>query len=85
MADDAPDKHKLTTAARMKAGKTGTIIEYKGGHGLSRRLDTLGLIPGKKVTKVSSMFGRGPVTLQVGRTQIALGYGAADKVIVELE
>ena len=85
MADDAKNEKKQTTAARMKAGQSGTVVEYKGGHGLSRRLSALGLRPGKKVTKVSSMFRRGPVTLQIGRTQIALGYSAADKVTIELE
>ncbi len=85
MADNSNNEKERTTAAKMKAGQSGIVVEYKGGHGLSRRLDALGLRPGKKVTKVGSMFGRGPVTLQIGRTQIALGHSAADKVTIELE
>ena len=74
-----------TTLARMKSGQSGTIVEFKGGHGIARRLSALGLRPGKRITKTGSMFGRGPVTVRVGGTQIALGHGAADKIIVNLE
>lgn len=68
----------------MRAGQTAVVIKFSGGHGLARRLQALGIRPGKKVTKVGSMFGRGPVTIRVDNTQIALGFGMADKIIVEL-
>lgn len=34
---------------------------------------------------VSSMFMRGPVTVEVDRRRIALGLGMASKVLVEVE
>lgn len=74
-----------TTVARMKSGERGTVLTIRGGHGLSRRLHALGVRPGKRVTKVGSMFMRGPVTIQIDNTQIALGFGMADKVVVELD
>lgn len=49
------------------------------------RLNALGIRPGKRITKVSSMLMRGPVTIQLGTAQVALGFGMANKVIVELE
>ena len=82
---DGGNVGKIVTLARMKSGQSGVIIEFKGGHGIARRLSALGLRPGKRVTMTGSMFGRGPVSVRVGGTQIALGRGAADKVIVELE
>ena len=69
----------------MKAGKTGTVVEFLGGGGVHRRLSALGIRPGAKVTKVSSAFARGPVVVQVGRTQTALGFGISSKIIVEVE
>jgi len=45
----------------------------------------LGIRPGKKITKISSMLMRGPVTVQAGHTQIAIGFGMANKIFVELE
>ena len=74
-----------TTVARMKSGERGTVLTIQGGHGLARRLHALGVRPGKRVRKVGSMFMRGPVTIQIDNTQIALGFGMADKVVVELD
>lgn len=69
----------------MRSGQRATVVGINGGYGLVRRLSALGLRPGKKVTKVGSMFGRGPVTVQIDSTQLALGFGMANKVIVEFD
>jgi len=73
------------TLAEMKTGQTGTVVEVLGGHGLIRRLDALGIRPGKKVTKTSSTLFRGPVILRVNNTQVAVGFGMARKIIVEAD
>jgi len=73
------------TLAEMKTGQTGTVVEVLGGHGLIRRLDALGIRPGRKVTKLSSALFRGPVMLRVNSTQVAVGFGMARKIIVEAE
>ena len=75
---------KQTTLARMQAGQSGIVIQIQGGHGLVNRLSALGIRPGKRINKVSSMFMRGPVTIQVDRSQVAIGFGMANKIIVEL-
>ncbi|NIN36743.1 MAG: hypothetical protein GTO60_17285, partial [Gammaproteobacteria bacterium] len=41
--------------------------------------------PGLRVTKVSSMFMRGPVTVQLGNSQVAIGFGMANRIIIEPE
>ncbi|MGB5925080.1 MAG: FeoA family protein [Dehalococcoidia bacterium] len=73
------------TLAEMRTGQTGTVVGILGGHGLIRRLDALGIRPGKKVTKVSSTLFRGPVMLRVNSSQVAVGFGMARKIIVELD
>ena len=73
------------TLAEMKTGQTGTVVGVLGGHGLIRRLDALDIRPGKKVTKLSSTLFRGPVTLRVNNTQVAVGFGMAKKIIVEVD
>lgn len=70
---------------QMDAGQSGTVVEILGGHGLVNRLSSLGIRPGKRITKVSSMFLRGPVAIDVGQTQIAIGFGMAGKILVEVE
>ncbi len=75
-------EEKLITLAGMPSGRSGTVVEVQGGHNLLNRLNMLGIRPGKRITKVSSMFLRGPVTVQVDRAQVAIGYGMARKIVV---
>ena len=73
------------TLAEMKTGQTGIVVGVLGGHGLIRRLDALGIRPGRKVTKLSSTLFRGPVMLRVNSTQVAVGFGMAGRIIVEAD
>lgn len=52
---------------------------------MKAKLQSLGLRPGKKVTKLSSIFRRGPVTVSVDNFRVALGYGKAVRVFLEVE
>jgi len=73
------------TLAEMKTRQTGIVVEVLGGYGLIRRLDALGIRPGRKVTKLSSTLFRGPVMLKVNSTQVAVGFGMARKIIVDVD
>ena len=74
---------KHTTLARMQGGQSGVVVQIQGGRSLLNRLNALGIIPGKKITKISSMLMRGPVTIEVDRVEVAIGFGMANKVIVK--
>ena len=74
---------KYTTLARMQGGQSGVVVQIQGGRGLLNRLNALGIIPGKRITKISSMLMRGPVTIEVDRVEVAIGFGMANKVIVK--
>lgn len=76
---------KQVTLNGMKAGQSGVILEVRGGQGLVNRLSALGIRPRKKITKVSSMLMRGPVTVRVDRAHVAIGFGMANKIVVDLE
>ena len=78
-------QNEQLTLAEMRTGQTGAVVEILGGHGLIRRLDALGIRPGKKVTKLSSTLFHGPVILRADSTQVAVGFGMAKKIIVELD
>ena len=69
----------------VESGETATVVEILGGMEMQNRLRALGIRNGVKVTKVSGAFARGPVVLQVGGTQAALGFGVSYKVIVEVD
>ena len=74
---------KLITINQMKSGQSGIIVQLIGGKNLESRLEALGIRPGTKVTKVSSMVFKGPVTVRFNGTQAALGFGMANKVMVD--
>ncbi len=69
----------------MKTGEVGIVVALAGGRGLREKLDGLGIRIGKEVTKVGSVFTRGPVTVAIDGFQIAVGYGKALAVMVEVE
>ena len=69
----------------METGQKGTIVGVLGGYGLRRRLEAMGVRPGKTITKVSGQAFRGPVTLKVDHTQIAIGFGMANKIVVDVD
>ena len=78
-------QNEQLTLADMRTGQTGTVVEVLGGHGLIRRLDALGIRLGKKVTKISSTLFHGPVTLRVDNAQVAVGFGMAKKIIIQID
>jgi len=46
---------------------------------------SMGIYPGGEITKLSHFALRGPVTVRVGRSVLALGHGVAAKIIIEIE
>ncbi|MBA7582429.1 hypothetical protein ES708_24357 [subsurface metagenome] len=65
--------------------ESGIVYEIKGGQGLINRLNALGIRTGKKITKISSMLLHGPVTIRIDRTRVAIGFGMAAKIFVEVD
>jgi ferrous iron transport protein A len=68
----------------MKPGQSGVVVDVRGGHNVVERLASLGIRPGKRVVKVSSMLLGGPVTVEVDRSQIALGRQMASRILVDV-
>ncbi|NMB36099.1 MAG: ferrous iron transport protein A [Firmicutes bacterium] len=76
---------KLVSLAEMKAGQTGIVRTINGGQGMVARLQALGLHPGKKITKLNTVFQKGPVVVEINRSRIALGYGRACRIFMEIK
>lgn len=69
----------------LKDGQTGTVVGFNGGEGFIKKMQAMGLTPGKKVHKISSHFWQGPQTIRVGKTRLAIGYRMAEKIIVKVD
>ncbi|MQY72845.1 MAG: ferrous iron transport protein A [Dehalococcoidia bacterium] len=76
---------KQVNLSQMYPGQSGKVVKIDGGVGLVSRLSAMGIRPGRKITKLSSMLMRGPVTVQQGSTRLAIGFGMARKILVEIE
>ena len=74
---------KQLSLVGLQVGQSGVVVQVQGGQGLVNRLSAIGIRPGKRVTKVSAMLMRGPVTVQVDRAQVAIGFGMARRIIVD--
>lgn len=70
---------------QLVEGEAGVVVGIQGGHGLACHLESLGIRVGRKVTKISSQLMRGPVTVRVDNSQVAIGFGMAKKILVETE
>jgi ferrous iron transport protein A len=69
----------------MKDGETGVIKEFISGHNFLERIQNMGLRPGKTLKKISSHFWRGPQTVEVDKMRVAIGYGMAKKIMIEVD
>lgn len=74
----------LTTLDKLAAGETAVVVGLGGGRGMMRKLDAMGVRPGKKVRMLSSQFMAGPITVLVDGRQVAMGRGIARRVQVEM-
>lgn len=70
------------TLNQMKDGQEAVVAEIAGAAGLVEKLTSMGIRPGKRITRFCSMFLRGPITVRVDNVQVSLGRGLADKVMV---
>ncbi len=68
----------------LKENEVGKVVEILGGCGIIQKLDALGIRVGVEVKKISSIVAKGPVIVEVGSTKIALGYGMAKRIIIEI-
>lgn len=75
----------MISLTELEEGKTGKVVEIIGGRRMYQKLDGLGIRVGIKIKKISALILRGPVVVEVGNTQVAIGYGMAKRIVVEIE
>lgn len=74
------EKHPISVT-EMETGETGTVHGFSAGHGVERKLLTMGIVPGHRLRKVSG--GRhGPVVVEASGIAIAVGATLASKILI---
>ena len=76
---------KKIVLTQLNEKEEAKVVEVEGGHSIEHKLESLGIRPGIMITKISSHFWRGPITILVGQSKVAIGHGVAEKIYVEVE
>jgi Fe2+ transport system protein FeoA len=74
------DKINLT---QLKNGKDALVTELLAGQGALQMFESLGLVPGARIKKISSAILHGPIIVEKDLTKFAVGYKMSKKIIVE--
>lgn len=80
------DSHQLTpliNLTQLKNGKAAKVIRIQGGHHMIDKLEAMEIVPGSIIVKKSASLMKGPVVIEKGNMQFAIGYGMARRIIVE--
>ncbi len=71
----------IINLVELKASREAVVVNIVGGIGARRKLENLGVRVGSTIVKKGST--QGPVVINCGNTQIAIGRGLASKIIVK--
>jgi len=66
----------------MNKGQKGRVVAIRGGRGKILRLAEMGITPGEEVILLQKSLG--PVIIKVKDTNLALGKGLAESILVEV-
>lgn len=80
-AEDKAAEVEEITIANLATGESGVVKSYTGGRGMMGRCLSMGFTPGSLV-KILKNFGSGPVLVKVHDTEVAVGRGIAEKIVV---
>lgn len=72
-----------TTLENAVNGKTYRITGLDGGPDFRLRLKNLGFAEGRTITRIHSHPFRGPVTIQIHHSKVAIGHGMARRIFLE--
>lgn len=75
----------LIPLTEMRRGQSGVVRELHGGSEFAQKLASLGVRIGQGLTKVSSMVLNGPVVISIHKRHIAIGFGMARRIVVEIK
>jgi ferrous iron transport protein A len=75
----------LISLACIDVGCSGFVSDINGWHGLSICLNSLGIIPGKRITRITPVPIRGPITIEMDKVQVVIGFGMAARILLKVK
>jgi len=74
----------MISLVEMKVNRTGIIKSLGEGVQFQAKMNSLNVRIGKKLKKISNSILKGPVVVEVDNTRVAIGWGMAKKVFLEV-
>ena len=73
----------LISLACMDAGCSGVVYDVQGGYGIISTLKSLGIISGKRIVRITPVPIRGPITIEMDKVQVVVGFGMASRIMLK--
>lgn len=67
----------------LECGQSAKVIKLQGNRELMGKLNAMGIFAGTIILKKSAIPAKGPIVVEKGAMQFALGYNIAKKILVE--
>jgi ferrous iron transport protein A len=83
MSKEAKEGVMIKKLIEMEKGEKGKVVSIIGGKGKILRLAELGITPGEEIFLFQKSLG--PVIVKIKDTNLALGKGLAESILVEVE
>ncbi len=68
---------------QLENGKSAKVIKFQGGRHFIDKLEAMGILPGTIIVKKTASLMKGPIVIEKGEMQFAIGYAMAQKIMVE--
>lgn len=81
-AADSTEADSPLDLTRLRDGESARVVGFRGLE-VGSRLEAMGMGLGAIIAKRSSSLRRGPIVIERGSSQVAIGYSMAQGVLVE--
>jgi Fe2+ transport system protein FeoA len=68
---------------QIENGRSAKVLKLQGGHQFAGKLEVMGVVPGTIIIKKTASLMKGPIVIEKGDRQFAIGYRMAQRIIVE--
>ena len=75
----------LISLACMDAGCSGVMYDIQGGYGIMSTLASLGITPGKRITRITPVSVKGPISVEMDKVQVVVGFGMATRIMIKVD
>ena len=81
--EDRRPQGAVMDLTQIGTGEAARVLQLHGGREMVGKLEAIGIVAGAVIVKKSAILARGPIVLEKGTVQFAIGYGMAKRILVE--